>query len=139
MRDLRARVATAQAERLPSVSAAAVQKGEVIWSDAIGLAEVEGGVEATPATQYRIGSITKTFTAVAIMQLRDDDRLDLDDPLSRHVPEAAHGGPTIRRMLAHLSGLQREPAGDIWESLEPPDVEQAIEAIPAALGVLAAA
>src|SRR5439155_23687845 len=125
-RDLRARIAKAQAERLPSVSAAVVRKGEVVWADAVGLANVEDGLEATPETQYRIGSITKTFTAVAIMQLRDGGRLELDDALSKHVPEAAHGGPTIRRMLAHLSGLQREPVGDIWESFETPDVDQVL-------------
>jgi len=125
-RDLRARIAKAQAERLPSVSAAVVRKGEVVWADAVGLANVEDGLEATPETQYRIGSITKTFTAVAIMQLRDGGRLELDDALSKHVPEAAHGGPTIRRMLAHLSGLQREPVGDIWESFETPDVDRVL-------------
>ena len=123
-RDLRARVAKAQSERLPSVSAAVVRKGEVLWEGALGLADVEARTDATTDTQYRIGSITKTFTAAAIMQLRDEGRLELDDPLSKHVAEAAHGAPTIRRMLAHLSGLQREPVGEIWESLDPPDVDR---------------
>jgi CubicO group peptidase (beta-lactamase class C family) len=109
------------------VSAAVVRRGEVIWTDVIGLANVEDGLEATPDTQYRIGSITKTFTAVAIMQLRDDGRLGLDDPLARHLPEARHGDLTIRRLLAHLSGLQREPVGEIWETLEDPAAEQLVE------------
>jgi CubicO group peptidase (beta-lactamase class C family) len=125
-RELRARLAAAQHERLPSVAAAVVRHGEVIWSDAIGLADV-AGVDATPDTQYRVGSITKTFTAVALMQLREERRLDLDDELARFVPEAAHGRLTLRRMLTHLSGLQREPAGDIWETMEPPEMAQLIE------------
>ena len=108
-----------QAERrLPSVSAAVFREGEIVWSDAVGLADAESATQATPETQYRVGSITKTFTAAAIMLLRDQGRLALDDPLGRHVPEAAHGEPTLRRMLAHASGLQREFAGEMWESME---------------------
>jgi CubicO group peptidase (beta-lactamase class C family) len=115
-------VREAQSEqRIPSISAAAVGTGELVWQEALGLADVDGEVEATPNTQYRIGSITKTFTAAAVMQLRDAGELDLDDPLSEHVPGAAHGQPTLRRMLTHLSGLQREMPGYVWETLEFPD------------------
>ena len=53
-----------QAERLPSVAAAVVRKGETVWSSAVGIADYAEEREATPGTQYRIGSITKTFTAV---------------------------------------------------------------------------
>lgn len=127
-RDLRSRLAAAQHDRLPSVAAAVVRKGEVIWADAVGLADVSG-VEATPDTQYRIGSITKTFTAVAVMQLREEGRLDLDDELSRFLPEAAHGRLTLRRMLTHLSGLQREPPGEIWETMESPETAELIGAL----------
>ena len=117
-------VREAQSEqRIPSISAAAVGNGEVVWQEALGLADVDGKVEATPDTQYRIGSITKTFTAAALMQLRDAGELELDDPLSKHVPEAAHGEPTLRRMLTHLSGLQRELPGYVWETLRFPDRE----------------
>jgi CubicO group peptidase (beta-lactamase class C family) len=123
-KDLSRKLREAQAERLPSVSAAVVHDGEVIWADAVGLANAEDGLAATAEHQYRIGSITKTFTAAAIMQLRDEGRLDLDDRLEQHLQVVRHGTPTIRRMLAHLSGLQREPFGDIWESLESPAIEQ---------------
>jgi CubicO group peptidase (beta-lactamase class C family) len=97
-----------QADRLPSVAAAVVRKGEIVWSNAVGVADYDGDREATPGTQYRIGSITKTFTATAIMQLRDAGALDLDDRLGLHLEGVEDGSPTIRRMLAHLSGLQRE-------------------------------
>jgi CubicO group peptidase (beta-lactamase class C family) len=102
-----------QADRLPSVAAAVVGRGEVRWSNAVGFADYDGGVEATPGTQYRIGSITKTFTAVAIMQLRDAGALDLDDRLEQHLPGIDNGSPTLRRMLSHLSGMQRE-VGEMW-------------------------
>ena len=106
-------VATAQAEqRAPSVSAAVFRDGDVLWRRALGSADVAAGVDATSDHAYRIGSITKTFTAVCILQLRDAMVLDLDDPLRTHVPEASPG-PTVRDALSHLSGLQREPPGDI--------------------------
>ena len=113
---------TKQADGLPSLAAAVVRGGETVWSDAVGTADYEAGSEATPETQYRIGSITKTFTAVAVMMLRDEGLLDLDDRLEQHVPGIANGSPTIRRMLAHLSGLQREP-GDMWVDGVAPTLE----------------
>jgi CubicO group peptidase (beta-lactamase class C family) len=109
-------------KRLPSLVAAVARDGEVIWESAIGMADVEAGAEATPDTQYRVGSITKTFTAAAIMQLRDAGKLDLEDTLDTHVEGAAHT-PTIRRLLSHASGLQRETQDDSWLTLRfaPPD------------------
>ena len=108
-------------ERIPSFSAAAVGGGDVVWQETRGLADVENETEASPDTQYRVGSITKTFTAAAIMQLRDAGDLDLDDRLEQHVPDASHGAPTLRRLLTHLSGLQREMPGYVWETLDFPD------------------
>jgi CubicO group peptidase (beta-lactamase class C family) len=109
--------------RLPSASAAVFRDGEVVWAEALGLADVEAGTEATPDTQYRIGSITKTFTAAAVLQLRDAGRLDLDDRLGEHLDDIPHPAPTLRRLMSHLSGLQREVPGEIWESLQVPDRE----------------
>jgi CubicO group peptidase (beta-lactamase class C family) len=117
-------LAKAQADqRMPSVSAAAFRDGEVLWRRALGLADVERGEEATPEHAYRIGSITKTFTAVCILQLRDAMVLDLEDALRTHVPEVP-AGPTVRDGLSHLSGLQREPPGEIWETMTPPSREE---------------
>ena len=113
-----------KAGRLPSLAAAVFRGDELVWSDAVGVADAEKKVEATPDTQYAVASITKTFTAVSVMQLRDAGRLDLEEPLSRYLPEAAHGSPTLRRMLAHASGLQREPPGEVWETLEFPGEEE---------------
>ncbi|HUK98949.1 MAG TPA: serine hydrolase domain-containing protein [Gaiellaceae bacterium] len=106
-------IAERQADRLPSVAAAVVRKGELVWSGAVGTADYDEGRAATAGTQYRVGSITKTFTATAIMQLRDAGRLELDDRLDRHLDGIANGTPTIRRLLSHLSGLQRE-AGEMF-------------------------
>jgi len=70
-----------RAGRLPSISAAVFRGDELPWSEAIGLADVEQGVEASPDTQYAVASITKTFTAASVLQLRDAGKLDLEDPL----------------------------------------------------------
>jgi CubicO group peptidase (beta-lactamase class C family) len=122
--------------RLPSLSAAVFRDGEVAWSRAIGLADVEAGTEATVDTQYAVASITKTFTAASVMQLRDEGKLDLDDPLERHLPDVAHGSLSVGRMLAHASGLQREPPGEIWETLVFPDAEELLASLPEAEQVL---
>jgi CubicO group peptidase (beta-lactamase class C family) len=102
----------------------------------VGLADVDAGVDATVDTQYAVASITKTFTAVSVMQLRDEGKLDLDDPLERHLPDVAHGRLALGRMLAHASGLQREPPGEVWESLVFPGAEELLASLPEAEQVL---
>ncbi|MDP9492361.1 MAG: beta-lactamase family protein [Actinomycetota bacterium] len=129
-------VREAQADkRLPSVSAAAVHDGEIVWSEAVGLADAESEEEATPDHQYRIASITKTVTAVGVMRLRDEGKVALDDPLDKHLSGAAHG-PTIRSLLSHLSGLQREVPGNVWETLEMPTREELLPRLAEAERVL---
>src|SRR6185436_16474292 len=78
------RLAGEQAEsRAPSLIAAVVRGEKVLWSDGRGRVD---GERPTADTQYRIGSITKTFVAVLVMRLRDEGRLDLNDPLDKHLP-----------------------------------------------------
>src|SRR3954465_7332294 len=99
--------------RLPSVAAAVLRDREIGWETAGGGGDRPEQREATTDTQYRLGSITKTFTAASIMQLRDAGKLDLEDTLDAHVEGAAHA-PTLRRLLSHTSGLQRETQDDAW-------------------------
>jgi CubicO group peptidase (beta-lactamase class C family) len=113
---------------MPSVAAAVLRNGELIWETAVGTADVESNLETTPDTQYRLGSITKTFTAAAIMQLRDAGKLDLEDTLDRHVERAAHR-PTIRRLLSHASGLQRETQDDSWLTLRFAQPDELLETL----------
>jgi CubicO group peptidase (beta-lactamase class C family) len=122
--------------RLPSLSAAVFRGGELVWDEAVGLADVEQQVVATTDAQYAVASITKTFAAASVMQLRDAGQLELDDPLSRHLPEAARGSPTLRRMLSHASGLQREPPGEVWETLQFPGEEELLRSFEDAEQVL---
>jgi len=123
--------------RLASVVTTVFSRGELLWSDAVGLAAVDGEDAATVGHQYRVGSITKTFTAAAVMQLRDAGELSLDDRLADHLPEAERAGsPTIRGLLSHLSGMQREVPGDLWETMEFPDRAGLFEAYAQAEQVL---
>ncbi|MEH1101183.1 serine hydrolase domain-containing protein [Micromonospora sp. CPCC 205561] len=72
--------------------------------------------------QYRLGSISKTMTATLVMQERDAGRLALDDPLEKHLPGTGVGALTLRQLLGHASGLQREPEGPWWERAEGADL-----------------
>src|SRR5262249_23984056 len=117
---------------LPSVAVALVHDQELLWAQAFGEADTERHVPATPATRYRIGSVTKLFTATAIMQLRDAGKLRLDDPVVKHLPwfkiarERDHEGVelTVRQLLSHTSGLPREAAFPYWETMEFPSIDE---------------
>lgn len=122
-------------QRLPSIAAAVIRDGELVWERAVGAADVTAAREATPDTQYRLGSITKTFTAAAIMQLRDAGKLDLEDSLDKHVDAAAHA-PTLRRLLSHTSGLQRETHDDAWLKARFADVPELLDTLGEAEQVL---
>ena len=122
-------------QRLPSITAALLRDGETVWETAIGIADVADSRDATPDTQYRLGSITKSFTAAAVMQLRDAGKLDLEDPLDKHVDAAAHA-PTLRRLLSHTSGLQRETHDDAWLKARFADVPELLETLGEAEQVL---
>jgi CubicO group peptidase (beta-lactamase class C family) len=122
-------------KRLPSIAAAVVRDGELVWESAVGASDVDEQRDATAGTQYRVGSITKTFTAAAIMQLRDAGKLDLEDTLDRHVDGAAHS-PTLRRLLSHTSGLQRETHDEAWLTARFADVPELLETLDRAEGVL---
>jgi CubicO group peptidase (beta-lactamase class C family) len=104
-------VASAQAHgRVPSLVAAVVRDG--VPAHFAGAGELPA---PDPDTQYRIGSISKTFTAALVLALRDEGRLSLDDPLDRYLTGTPLGTRRLRHLLGHVSGLQREPDGDWWE------------------------
>jgi CubicO group peptidase (beta-lactamase class C family) len=118
-------VRTVQAQaRVPAVSAALHRADRPLWTCTVG--GTGNDAELGPGTRFRIGSVTKTFTAVLTLQCRDDGLLDLDDPLGRHLDLPAHGELTVRRLLSHTAGLQREPYGDVWDSLRAPDVDELV-------------
>ncbi|SDK63839.1 CubicO group peptidase, beta-lactamase class C family [Actinopolyspora mzabensis] len=98
--------------RVPSLIAGLVRDGETIWVDSRGWVDDR---RPDSDTQYRIGSITKTFVAVLVMRLRDEGLLSLSDRFGDHVPGTAVDDRQIWQLLAHCSGLSSEPAGQWWE------------------------
>ncbi|MGC4821307.1 serine hydrolase domain-containing protein [Micromonospora sp. DT63] len=110
-RQIDTRVAQAQADgRTPSLVLGVVRDGTLAH-----LAVAGEYPRPDVDLQYRLGSISKTMTATLIMQLRDAGRLDVDDPLEQHLPGTGVGKLTLRQLLSHGSGIQREPEGDWWE------------------------
>ena len=105
-----------RAGRLPSVVAGLVRGGELVWTGAAGTVDGRaGGVSADADTQYRMGSITKTFVAVGVLRLRDAGRLDLADRLGVHVPGSELDDVTVEQLLTHAGGVQAETDGPWWE------------------------
>jgi CubicO group peptidase (beta-lactamase class C family) len=94
--------------RIPSAAVAVVDPEETLYAEGFGARNLEQNVPATPDTLFGIGSSTKSFTAIAIMQLAEADDLSIQDPVSDYLPhlEDAPGEPiTIRELLTHTSGL----------------------------------
>jgi CubicO group peptidase (beta-lactamase class C family) len=116
LRLLDVRLARDQADqRLPSVTACLVRDGEVVWTGARGLVD---GQPPDAKTQYRAGSITKTFVAVTVLKLRDEGRLSLSDALGDHLDPGTAGAAapmTVGQLLSHSAGLRAETAGPWWE------------------------
>ena len=83
-----------------------MRDGQRVWSHAI---------ETTTDTQFRIGSLTKTFVAVLVMRLRDEGKLGLEDPLEKHLADAPIRGVTIGQLLSHTAGLASETPEPWWE------------------------
>jgi CubicO group peptidase (beta-lactamase class C family) len=94
-------------QNIPGLSLAIVRAGEPIYVKGYGVATLEHGVRTKPDTVFQIGSIGKQFTAVALMLLANEHKLDLDDPLSKYLPEipASWHAVTLRLMLNHQSGI----------------------------------
>jgi CubicO group peptidase (beta-lactamase class C family) len=105
---------------LPGLAVGVVVDGELAYAKGFGVADRQTGAPVTADTVYRIGSITKSFTAEALLSLRDDGMVAFDDPLARWIPEAGalvyptRDSPpiTLRHLLTHTSGLPRGAAFD---------------------------
>ena len=114
----------------PAASIGIVYDQELVFAKGYGFADVAKKIPATPATAYRIASISKTFTAHAILQLRDAGKLQLDDPITKWIPELklAKIDPqspviTIRQLLSHTGGIPREVDGTYWNDMNFPTRE----------------
>lgn len=114
--------------RVPSIAVATAQAGEPYGVAVAGLADVEGGIAAVATTPYRIGSITKTFTAALVLSLADEGHIALDAHVERYLPDTPLGEVPLRSLLAHCGGVQREAPVDMWRSMQGPDRQELREA-----------
>ena len=95
---------------VPSASVAVVENGQIVYTHAYGQARLEPAEAATPAMRYSIGSISKQFTAAAILLLEQEGKLSISDPVSKYLPDLTRASEvTIRMLLSHTSGYQ-----DYW-------------------------
>ncbi len=113
---------------VPSASVAVVQHGKLVYTHAYGKARLQPPVPATPAMRYSIGSISKQFTAAAILLLQEEGKLSLDDPVGKYVPGLTRGDDvTIREILSHTSGYQDYwPEDYVMTTMKPPVTAQEI-------------
>jgi serine beta-lactamase-like protein LACTB, mitochondrial len=126
------------ANSVPGISVSVVQDGQLVWSEGFGMADLENFVPATPATLYRLASLSKPITATAVLQLWERGKLDLDAPVQKYCPTfpQKEAPITTRQLLGHLGGIRHyDPDGkrDI-----PPDSARHFASMEESLQVFAA-
>ena len=111
-----------QYDRIPGLAVGIVYQGKLVYQRGFGYADVDANIPVTPNTGFRIASISKTFTAVAIMQLVEQGKIALDDRVEKYVPwfrartkDADSKNITIRQLLAHTGGIWRDGDTAHWE------------------------
>ncbi len=120
-----------QQRHQPGLAIGIVYAGELLWGKGYGKADLGTGKPVTLDSRFRIASITKTFTATGILQLRDAGKLGLDDPVSQHLDwfDLRYGNApeiTIRNLLTHTSGLPRDSKNAMWTECEAPTRDEFI-------------
>jgi CubicO group peptidase (beta-lactamase class C family) len=118
-------------KNLPAMSIALVDDQQIVWASGFGFARPRDSVPATAGTVYRVGSVSKLFTDIAVMQLVERGALDLDTPLTRYLstfrPSNPFGTPvTLRQLLTHRSGLVREPPVGSYFDPTPPSLDSVV-------------
>jgi CubicO group peptidase (beta-lactamase class C family) len=134
--------ATVEQDHIVGAGVVLIRDGHIIAHHEHGLADRAAGVAITPQTLYHYGSITKTLTAISIMQLRDRGRLTLDDRITTYIPElrqvhnpfGSMDAITLRMLLSHSAGFQ-DPTwpykqGKSWEPFEPTTWNQLVAMMP---------
>jgi len=101
-------------KQLPAFSIALVDHDQIVWAEGFGYQDPEHKIAATAHTVYRVGSVSKLFTDIAIMQMVEAGKISLDAPVSQYLPDFHPQNPfvqqiTLRKLMSHRSGLLREP------------------------------
>ncbi|HZD03797.1 MAG TPA: serine hydrolase domain-containing protein [Longimicrobiales bacterium] len=114
---------------IPGLSIAVARDGEVVWSEGFGFADLENRVPVTPATKFRIASISKALTASAVGELVQEGRLDLDATVQRYVPSfpEKRWPVTVREIGGHLAGIRHYRGEEFASAIQYDDVVDALE------------
>ena len=127
---------TAEIEQkgIPALSIALVDDQSIVWARGFGFADPAKRVPATAESVYRVGSVSKLFTDLALMQLIEQGKIDLDAPVSTYLPEFAPKNPfkgtiTLRHLMSHRSGLVREPPAGHYFDPSPPSLNDVVKSL----------
>jgi len=123
-----------QDKKLPALSIALVDDQEIVWAKGFGMADREKKIPATAETVYRVGSVSKLFTDIGIMQLVEAGRIDLDAPVTKYLPDFQSRNSfdkaiTLRQLMSHRSGLVREPPVGNYFNDSNPSLAQAVASL----------
>jgi len=119
---------------IPSIAMALVDDRQIVWAQGFGLADPASKLEATAATVYRVGSVSKLFTDIGVMQLVEQGKLNLDAPVTDYLPGFHPHNPfgkpiTLRELMSHRSGLVREPPVGHYFDSHPPGLAEVVRSL----------
>jgi serine beta-lactamase-like protein LACTB len=108
------------ARSLPGMAVTVTRDGRVVLSEGFGLADREQDIPATPSTKFRVGSVSKLFTAVALMRLVEEGTVDLDAPLRRYIDPYPSQWPaiTLRQLAGHVAGIRHYRGAEFFSRTE---------------------
>ena len=119
-----------QAKDLPALSIAIVEDQEILWEKGFGLEKNDPPKNASPHSVYRVGSVSKLFTDIAIMQLVEEGLLDLDGKIQAVLPDFdSDKEVTLRQLMAHRAGLVREPPIGHYFDADEPSLEKTVDSL----------
>jgi CubicO group peptidase (beta-lactamase class C family)/D-alanyl-D-alanine dipeptidase len=121
-------------KQLPAVAIALVEDQKIVWSEGFGYQDAQHKISVTADTVFRVGSVSKLFTDIGVMQLVETGKLNLDAPVSNYLsdfkPNNPFGQPiTLRELMSHRSGLVREPPVGHYFDATAPSLRETVESL----------
>ncbi|MEO9484353.1 MAG: serine hydrolase domain-containing protein [Ekhidna sp.] len=116
-------------QKIPGISIAVGKAGQTIWKEGIGFADIKNETAVTTSTKFRIASISKTLTALAIGKLYDEGELEWSDPVNKHlsIGEATNSSYTIRQLAGHQSGIRHYKGFEFYSNKQYNSVEESLD------------
>ena len=121
--------AAMQEEQYPGLSIAVAVDGDIVWAEGFGFADVDRSVPVSPSSKFRVGSVSKPFTATAVAQLMEAGKLDVDAPVQEYVPTFPEKQWTVttRQVGGHIAGIRHYQGNENFSDVEYPTVLAGLE------------